>query len=258
MRQMPDSNSAVALVTGASRGIGRGVALALSDAGMTVYATGRTAIDDTAGLAADRGGRVVPLLCDHRDDLAVERVFRTIEADAGRLDVLVNNATILPDLGLLFSDRPFWELQPDAWDDLMTVGLRSHFIASQYAARIMIRQGKGLIVNISSAGAKTKIGIVPYGVGKAALDHLTCEMAAELRAHGVGVVSLWPPPSKTEGMLADADEDTNTAAWSSTEFTGRVIAVLAEEDPLRRSGDVLSARALGADLGIEDDADLDR
>jgi dehydrogenase/reductase SDR family protein 1 len=225
---------------------------------MTVYITGRSAIDETAALVADRGGSVVPLLCDHRDDPAVERVFRTIAADEGRLDLLVNNATALPDLGFLFSDRPFWELRSDAWDDLMTVGLRSHFIASQHAARMMIRQGRGLIVNISSAGAKTKIGIVPYGVGKAALDHLTSEMAAELRPHGVGVVSLWPPPSKTEGMLANADEDTNTAAWSSTEFTGRVIAALTEEDPLGRSGEVLSARALGAALQVEDDADSGR
>jgi dehydrogenase/reductase SDR family protein 1 len=95
---------------------------------MTVYVTGRSEIEDTAGLAARRG-RVVPLLCDHRDDLAVERVFRTIESDVGRLDLLVNNATALPDLGFLFSDLPFWELRPDAWDGLMTVGLRSHFIA---------------------------------------------------------------------------------------------------------------------------------
>jgi hypothetical protein len=79
-----------------------------------------------------------------------------------------------------------------------------------------------------------------------------------LTAHGVAVVSLWPPPSKTEGMLAGADQDTNTAAWSSTEFTGRVIAALADEDPLRRSGEVIFARALGAELGVDDDADLGR
>jgi NAD(P)-dependent dehydrogenase (short-subunit alcohol dehydrogenase family) len=254
--EVQDSSGGVALVTGASRGIGRGIALALGDAGVTVYVTGRSAIDETARLAADRGGRVVPLPCDHRDDLAVEEVFRRIEAEAGRLDILVNNATAIPDLGFLFSDRPFWDMRSDVWDDLMTVGLRSHFIASQHAARMMIRQGNGLIVNISSAGAKTKIGILPYGVGKAALDHLTVEMAAELRAHGVGVVSLWPPPSKTEGMLADASEDTNTAAWSSTEFTGRVIAALANQDRLARSGDVISVRALAEDLGVEDDADL--
>lgn len=250
------SDARVALVTGASRGIGRGVALALSSAGMTVYVTGRSAIDETASLAEGRGGKVVPLLCDHRDDEAVAQVFRTIEDETGRLDILVNNATAVPDLGFLFSDQPFWGLRTDAWDSLMTVGLRSHFVASQHAARLMIRRGRGLIVNISSAGATTKIGIVPYGVGKAALDRLTYETAEELRGHGVGVVSLWPPPSKTEGMLAGATQESNTSAWSSTEFTGRLILALSEEDPLARSGQVVSARAIASDLGVEDDADL--
>lgn len=221
-----------------------------------MYVTGRSAVDETARLAAERGGTVVPVACDHRDDVAVRRVFEKVDADVGRLDLLVNNATAVPDLGFLFSDRPFWELDAAAWDDLMAVGLRSHFIASQHAARMMIRQGSGLIVNISSVGAVRKIGIAPYGVGKAALDRLTSEMADELRDYRVGVVSLWPPPSKTEAMLADADEGTNTAPWSSTEFTGRVISALAEEDPLARSGEALSARALAVELGVEDDADL--
>jgi dehydrogenase/reductase SDR family protein 1 len=145
-------------------------------------------------------------------------------------------------------------LQPSEWDDLFAVGLRSHFIASQHAARLIVRDRCGLIVNISSAGAKTKIGIVPYGVGKAALDHMTREMDQELREYGVGVVSLWPPPSKTEGMLADATKETNTAAWSSPLFTGRAIAALSSIDPLRHSGEAMSVRALASELGVEDDA----
>lgn len=246
----------VALVTGASRGIGRGIALALADAGAIVYITGRSAVGETARLAEGRSGRVLAAPCDHRDDEAVAAVFDTIARARGRLDLLVNNATAVPDLGFLFSDKPFWDLQSDAWDDLIAVGLRSHFIASQYAARLMIQQRSGLIVNISSAGARTKIGIVPYGVGKAALDHMTEEMADELRSYNVGVVSLWPPPSKTEGMLADATDDTNIDAWSSTEFTGRVIAALVVEDPLTRTGEALSVRPLAAELGVDDDASL--
>ncbi len=223
MTEVRTLDGGVALVTGASRGIGRGIALALADAGAIVYITG---------------------------------VFGTIEREKGRLDLLVNNATGMPDLDFLFSDRPFWDLQPDAWDDLIAVGLRSHFIASQHAARLMTRQCSGLIVNISSAGAKRKIGIVPYGVGKAALDHMTAEMADELRSYNVAVVSLWPPPSKTEGMLADATDETNVEAWSSTEFTGRVIAALAADDPLGRTGKALSVRPLAAELGVDDDAIL--
>ena len=112
------------------------------------------------------------------------------------------------------------------------------------------------VVNISSAGAKRKIGIVPYGVGKAALAHMTAEMADELRSYRVAVVSLWPPPSKTEGMLADATDETNVDAWSSTEFTGRVIAALAVENPLARTGEALSVRPLAVELGVDDDAIL--
>jgi NAD(P)-dependent dehydrogenase (short-subunit alcohol dehydrogenase family) len=118
----------------------------------------------------------------------------------------------------------------------------------------MIRDRGGLIVNISSAGAQTKIGIVPYGVGKAALDHMTREMAEESGEYGVGVVSLWPPPSKTEGMLADATEETDTTTWSSPLFTGRVIAALTAIDPLRHSGEAVSVRGLASELGVEDDA----
>lgn len=239
----------VALVTGASRGLGRGIARSLSEAGATVYATGRSIGSGSEG--------ITPVMCDHRDDEAVRGVFDLIERESGRLDLLVNNATAVPDLGLLFSDRPFWELDISEWDDLIDVGLRSHFVAAQLAARIMVRQGSGLIVNVSSAGAATKIGIVPYGVGKAALDHMTAEMAAELRPHGVGVVSIWPPPSKTEGMLADPGAATQASTWSSPEFTGRVVAALAQEESvLERSGGVLKVRALAAELGVDDDAVL--
>lgn len=244
---MPELNDAVALVTGASRGIGRGIAVALAAAGARVVATGRS-VESEDGIAAIR--------CDHRDDRAVAAVFDRIERDHGRLDILVNNATAVPELSFLFSDTPFWEVPVEVWDDLSAVGLRSHFVAAQHAARLMVRQRSGLIVNISSSGAQTKIGIVPYGVAKAAVDRLTVELAEELKPHGVAVVSLWPPPSKTEGMLADAGDTTNTAAWSSTQFTGRVIAALAAADPIARTGQVLRVRELATQLGVEDDAVL--
>jgi NAD(P)-dependent dehydrogenase (short-subunit alcohol dehydrogenase family) len=157
----------------------------------------------------------------------------------------------------LFSEEPFWRVPVSCWDDLTTVGLRSHFVAAAHAAPIMLGQRRGLIVNISSAGAGTKIGIVPYGVGKAALDHMTSEMAADLQGTGVTVVSVWPPPSRTEGMLAGADPATNTAAWSSPQFTGRVIAALAGSTELNeRMGKVLRVRELAAELGVPDDATL--
>jgi NAD(P)-dependent dehydrogenase (short-subunit alcohol dehydrogenase family) len=245
------------LITGASRGIGRGIAVALGEAGATVYVTGRSAVGETAELVNATGGHGVPLKCDHRDDEAVAAVFARIESDAGRIDLLVNNATAVPVLSVLFSEEPFWRVPVGLWDDLFTVGLRSHFVASSHAVPMMLRQGHGLIVNISSAGAATKIGIVPYGVAKAALDHMTAEMSAELQGTGVVAVSLWPPPSRTEGMLDNADAGTNTAAWSSPEFTGRVIAALALDPELReRAGTVLRVRDLARELGVADDATL--
>jgi len=247
----------VALVTGASRGIGRGVAVALGQSGATAYVTGRSAVGETAKLVDAAGGHGVAAICDHRDDEAVAGVFARIEREAGGLDLLVNNATAVPDLSVLFSEEKFWRIPVDLWDDLATVGLRSHFVAAAHAVPIMLRQGRGLIVNISSAGAATKIGIVPYGVAKAALDHMTGEMGTELQESGVTVVSLWPPPTQTEGMLANADVGTNTAAWSSPLFTGQVIAALAAESELsERSGKVLRVRELGKELGVRDDAAL--
>jgi dehydrogenase/reductase SDR family member 1 len=220
-----------------------------------VYVTGRLAVEDTAKLVDAAGGRGIAARCDHRDDEAVAEVFQRVVREAGRLDVLVNNATAVPDLSILFSDQPFWRVPLSVWDDLTSVGLRSHFVTSRHAVPIMRRQQRGLIVNISSAGAATKIGVVPYGVAKAALDHMTGEMASELHGAEIVVVSLWPPPTRTDGMLADAGELTNTAAWSSPEFTGRVIAALAIDPQLsERSGMVLRVRDLALELGVPDDA----
>lgn len=245
----------VALVTGASRGIGRGVAVGLGEAGATVLVTGRTAedVEVTAGLVTEAGGAGVATVCDHRQDEQVRAVFARLERDVGRLDVLVNNATAVPDLRLLFAETPFWELPTKMWDDLFDVGLRSHFVASASAAPIMIRSGRGLIVNISSAGAIARIGaVLPYGVAKAALDRMTADMAEELRVHDVTALSLWPPPTSTPGMLVAAADDDDPTRWSLPEFTGRVIAALAASDHFGRTGGSFRARELAVELGVDD------
>ena len=245
----------VALVTGASRGIGRGVAIGLGEAGATVVVTGRTveAVTATARHVTEAGGRGIAAVCDHRDDAQVRAVFGQIERDLGRLDVLVNNATTVPDLPLLFSETAFWEVPVEMWDDLFDVGLRSHFVASAVAAPLLIAGGGGLIVNISSAGAIARIGaVLPYGVAKTALDRMTADMAEDLRSHHVTVLSLWPPPTSTPGMLASAAADDDPTTWSVPEFTGRVIAALAATDQLDRTGQSIRARELAAELGVDD------
>lgn len=254
----------VALVTGASRGIGRGAAVGLGEAGATVVVSGRTMGDGDRGLAGGlaetvelvtrAGGVGVAIRCDHRDDAQVVELFAAIEQQVGRLDILVNNATAVPaDLQVLFDETPFWEVPVELWDDLFDVGLRSHFVASRLAVPMLIRNPAGLIINVSSAAAQSKFGILPYGVAKAGVDRMTSDMAVELGGTAVTVVSLWPPPSTTEGMLSSAGEDDDPSLWSSPVFTGRVIAALAARPDLgEMSGKAFRVRDLAERMHIAD------
>jgi dehydrogenase/reductase SDR family protein 1 len=174
----------VAVVTGASRGVGRGIALGLGEAGATVYVTGRTVeegaahwpgtIGATAEAVSALGGRGIAVRCDHRDDAAIAALFAQVEAEQGRLDVLVNNVYSIPGLETP-GGVPFWELPLDVWDHIHTVGLRAHFVASRCAAPRMIAQGSGLIVNVSSAGGARYLFNVAYGAAKAALERLAAD-----------------------------------------------------------------------------------
>lgn len=256
----------VAVVTGASRGIGKGCALELGARGATVYVTGRSVdesdhpLPGTVGATALEvsalGGVGVAVACDHRDDEAVEALFDRVARDHGRLDVLVNNAFLIPPE--LTSRKPFWEVPISNWDDMIDVGTRSAYVASVFAARAMVPAGAGLIVNISSSGAKEYAWHVAYGVGKCALDRLTADTAHELKPHGVAVVSLWPGFVRTEridmaeaaGMLP-AGLDLSTS--ESPRFTGRAAAfIAADRDRLRWTGQALAARDLADDYGFVD------
>eukprot|EP00116_Pleurobrachia_bachei_P002188 sb/3462450/ len=172
----------VCLVTGASRGIGRGIALALGSQGATVYITGRTldltsgkpgSLSVTAHEVSERGGNAIPVQCDHDSDQQIQLLFDQIERDHGRIDLLVNNAFKGVKTITANTTTPFWEQEMNSWDDVMGVGLRCHFIASQRAAKLMVKAKSGLIVNISSAGALFSFFTAPYGVGKAALDKMS-------------------------------------------------------------------------------------
>jgi NAD(P)-dependent dehydrogenase (short-subunit alcohol dehydrogenase family) len=168
----------VAVVTGASRGLGKGIALGLGEAGATVYVTGRSTreepgvlpgtVDETAAELTRLGGRGIAVRCDHRDDSQVEEFFARVRREQGRLDLLVNNAFASPEQRVLWSGERFWEIPSALWDDLIDVGLRSHFIASRFAATTMVEQARGLIVNVAShasgrskaPGADTTVGAV--------------------------------------------------------------------------------------------------
>jgi NAD(P)-dependent dehydrogenase (short-subunit alcohol dehydrogenase family) len=239
----------VALVTGASRGVGRGVAVGLAHAGARVFATGRSIAD------ADLGAGVVTITCDHTDDPAVAGVFRHIEETAGRLDILVNVAwggyERMVEDGRFTFVAPFWEQPAWRWDAMVTAGVRAGFVASQHAARVMVQARRGLIVHISSWAAQKHIANTLYGVAKAATDKMTSDMGHELKPHGVTVVSLYPGLVRTEAVLAAGIFDLSNS--ESPEFIGRAVAALAGDPNVSRwSGCVVVAAALAAEYGFAD------
>ncbi|MCY4662326.1 MAG: SDR family NAD(P)-dependent oxidoreductase [Acidobacteria bacterium] len=248
----PDSamlDGCVALVTGASRGVGRGAARGLLHAGATVYASGRS-IE-----SADLDDGIVRVTCDHTDDEAVARLFRRVETERGRLDVLVNNAwggyERMVEGGKFTWPAPFWEQPAWRWDAMMNAGVRAAFLASQRAACMMVAQRSGLIVNVSHWAAQKRIGNAIYGVAKAATDKLTADTAVELREHGVTVVSLYPGLVRTEAVLAAGFFDLSNS--ESPEFQGRAVAALAGDPQVERwTGQVLVTAALAEDYGFAD------
>ena len=256
----------VALVTGASRGIGKGCALELGAAGATVYVTGRTVsegdhpLPGTVGATAQEidalGGHGIAVALDHRDDDAVRALFDRIDAEHGRIDVLVNNAFIVTDS--LTSGKKFWELPISDWDDMLDVGTRSAFVASWCAAQRMVPAGQGLIVNISSSGAEEYAWNVAYGVGKCALDRMTADTAIELRDRGVSVVSVWPGFVRTEridlGAAAGLLPPTLDLSTSeSPRFCGRAVVALATDPAVDRfTGRAVAARDLADEYGFTD------
>ena len=256
----------VAVVTGASRGLGRGIALGLGEAGATVYVTGRSTtansgslpgtIDETAAEVTRLGGQGIAVPCDHRVDGDIEALFRRVRSEQRRLDVLVNNVMASPEQRVLWGGQPFWELPLSLWDDLIDVGLRSHYVATRCAVPTMIEQGGGVVINVAShaAGRGRSAGsraILPYSVSKAGLHRLNSDMAVELRARGVAVVEVWPPFSATEGVLAEADVFDDASRAKPPLFTGRVVAALvARNDLLTRSGEALVIDDLALELGV--------
>jgi dehydrogenase/reductase SDR family member 1 len=256
----------VAIVTGASRGVGKGCALELGAAGATVYVTGRSVdesdhplpgtVGATVHAIGAAGGTAVAVAVDHRDDHAVTELFERVDAEQGRLDVLVNNAFLIPKE--LTSGLPFWEVPISNWDDMVDVGTRSAYVASVHAARRMVPAGAGLIVNVSSSGAEEYAWHVAYGVGKCALDRLTADTGIELGRHGVSVVSVWPGFVRTERIDVGAASGQLPAsldldAAESPRFTGRGVVALAQ-DPDRGAfnGRAVSVRDLAEHYGFRD------
>lgn len=264
---MPGTESRTVMVTGATRGAGKGIALALGATGATVYVTGRTREDDTQGLPGsvtatareidERGGTGIPLVCDHADDDQVRAAFEQVHRDRGNLDVLVNNAFTIP-TGLT-DPGPFWR-KPLELQSMFDVGTRSTYVSSYYAADLLTRRGGGLVVHTSSFGGRCYMHGPAYGAGKAAVDKMAHDMAVDFQPHQVAVVSLWMGILKTERISAALDAGSVPERYRAIaamaehpEFTGRVIDALARDPELmHRTGHVLIGAEIGAELGVVD------
>jgi NAD(P)-dependent dehydrogenase (short-subunit alcohol dehydrogenase family) len=258
----------IALVTGASRGVGKGVVLGLCEAGATVYFTARSTrgagvtggapgtIEETAEAAARLGGVAIGLVCDHRDDEQTRAVVDRIRAEQGRLDILVNNVwggyEYLHRGEYEHAGRPTWERPISLWNEMFDAGPRAHYITSALVAPLMIERGSGLIVNVSFFAAESFRGDVIYSLAKSASTRMAAHLADELRPHGVAAVALYPGLVRTESVLA-AGDFFDLSNSESPQFVGRAVAALAADTAiLERTGEVLVVAELGEEYGFTD------
>jgi NAD(P)-dependent dehydrogenase (short-subunit alcohol dehydrogenase family) len=265
------AESKVAMVTGASRGAGAGIARGFGELGYTVYVTGRTVtpgdargwdgsvlpgtVAETAAAVTTAGGKGIAILCDHGDDGQVERAFAQIAAESGRLDVLVNNAAYIHHQ--LIEKKPFWEKELAAMN-ILDVGLRSAYVASWHAAQMMVTQGSGLIAFGSSFGGSCYMHGPAYGAQKAGIDKFAHDMEHDLRGTGVRSFSIWMGPLITERSLIA--RDTNPEQYEgfiesaeNPEFTAHIMHALAH-DPrgAELSGSTLIGAEIAKELGVTD------
>jgi dehydrogenase/reductase SDR family member 1 len=258
----------VALVTGASRGVGKGIALGLGEAGATVYITGRTVEEgksavslsgtvlQTAEEVTKLGGNGIAIQCDHRNDQDVESLFERIRKDQKRLDILVNNIwggyEHFNDGTEFWKEKGFWTVPISRWDSMFQAGIRAHYVSSVFAAPIMIAKGSGLIVNISFFVAKRVDKGVAYCVSKVASDHMAACMAFELKEYNVAAVSLYPGLVRTESVMKSA-EYFDLSNSESPQFIGRAIAALATDPSImQKTGKTLIAADVAKEYGFTD------
>jgi NAD(P)-dependent dehydrogenase (short-subunit alcohol dehydrogenase family) len=267
----PDLRGAVVLVTGASRGAGRAIAAVLGETGATVYVTARSVrggatteglpgtVEDTADEATRRGGRGVPVRCDHTVDEDVERLVARVREEHGRLDVLVNNAWGgYEGHDWRTFDAPFWEQPRARWDTMFTAGVRAHLVMSQLAAPLLMDRTEsdrpGLIASTVAWAYGARLGNAVYDVAKAALGRLAFVMADELRPHRVAAVAITPGFVRTERVLAaHAAHPFDLSGTESPEYLGRAVASLAGDPGLmRRTGETLTAGDVARTYGFTD------
>jgi NAD(P)-dependent dehydrogenase (short-subunit alcohol dehydrogenase family) len=271
---MPKLTGKVAVVTGASRGAGRGIALVLGEAGATVYVTGRSVkgepttenitgtIDETAEAVTTRGGVGIPVRCDHTIDAEVEALFIRVQQEQKRLDILVNNVwggyeQYESDEGFSVS---FWQQPLRHWQGMFTVGVRAHLVASRFAVRLMLPHQQGLIVNTIAWDRDKYLGNLYYDVAKNAIARMAYGMALELRKYNIAAVALAPGFMRTERVLDYFKTNEQNyhrvdalSRTESTQYIGRAVAALAADlNVMQKSGSVLTVGDLAREYGFTD------
>jgi len=261
---MADLRGKVAVVTGASGGVGKGIAEGLAEAGATVYVTGRSesftdppaswTIQATARAVHGLGGQGIPVRVDHANDHEVEALFARVHGEQGRLDVLVNH--VCGGSGTLPGGRRFWEQPISVWDDQCGIVLRSYYVAAAFAAPLMVGQRSGLIVNVSPVAGGQYLFSAAHGVCKSGVDRMAKDMAIELEGYQVAVLSLWRDAATTERLLDAANAEAvglDSTAAQPPRFTGRCIAALAmDPDVIMKSGGIYGIAALAAEYRFVD------
>lgn len=255
----------VALVTGASRGVGKGIARALGEQGAIVYVTGRTSgagdrtIEATARAVDEAGGEGRAIRCDHGDDAQIEAVFAQIRDEVGHLDALINNVYKIPDEPAWAGG--FWDHPIAIWDDQVGIGLRAHYVASWHAAPLLFASKEfasgcaAAILNVSSPGGQRYHFSASYGAGKAGLDRLTADMAHELRDRGVAAVALYPGIVSTEFIEDSMGKSGMDLSQAQTPlFVGRAaVALLTAADLMARSGKIHWVEDLADEFDLLDE-----
>ncbi|CAD5217660.1 unnamed protein product [Bursaphelenchus xylophilus] len=266
----------VALVTGASRGCGRGIAKELGRAGCIVYITALRMEDEDPMIQAvreklptlesvakeieDLGGKAIPIYCNHDNSDETAAVFDQIKREQdGHLDILVNNAFAGVPYMLKYMHTKFFDLPEDIYDTLNNAGLKGHYWCARHAAKMMIQKGKGFIVNISSFGGINYTFNVAYGVGKAGLDRMASDIAWELKEFNIPCISFYPAPNRTElfskevGLIKRQSVIDAYAEAESPEFSGKCIVKLATDPNLmKKTGMIINSIQCGKEYGIKD------
>jgi NAD(P)-dependent dehydrogenase (short-subunit alcohol dehydrogenase family) len=256
-----DMSERVAIVTGAARGVGRGIALVLGETGATVYLTDRECrarrysslpgtVEDTAEQLTERGGRGIPVPLDHTDDAAVEALFARVRNEHGGLDLLVANAcngNALP-----FRGGPFWTLPLEHWNNMVDVGVRSHLVAAWHAAPLLIERRGLCVLTGYTADDDVLAGHLFYDLAMHAVSRLAHSMAHDLGPHGVTALAVSPGFTRTEAIVAALGDDMPPGT-DSVEFPGRAVRALWDDpDVARHAGRTIPVADLSAEYGFTD------